>query len=829
MGNNPRQVVSQPPRPAPCTFAGMPRYIRWFDDLSLADVPAVGGKNASLGELRRELGRLDIRVPGGFAVSAEAYRRIIEDSGLRPQIASLLGGLDKTDTDLLASRAGEVRRLIEQAGIPDDIWREIADAHDRLCQMEASNSVAVRSSATAEDLPTASFAGQQESFLNIVGHEALRAACRSCFASLFTDRAVSYRIDQGFDHLKVALSIGVQRMVRSDRAASGVMFTLDTETGFRNVVLINAAYGLGENVVKGTVDPDELYVFKPTLAGGRRPILRRRIGEKQLRLVYADGAGGPPTRNEPVPEAERKRLSITDDEALELAAAGVRIEQHYSRKAGRDTPMDIEWAKDGIAGAIFIVQARPETVEARRPADVIERFVLEERGELLARGKSVGHRIGVGRARLIADPAHLESFRTGEVLVAETTTPDWEPLMKRAAAVVTERGGRTCHAAIVSRELGIPAVVGAEEATARVPAGQEITVSCAEGEDGNVYRGALRHRVEELSVGALPRPRTHIQMNVGDPSKAFLLASFPNDGIGLARIEFIINNAIQIHPMALLHPERVADRAARAKIAELTAGYASGADYFVERLAEGVGTIAAAFHPKPVVVRLSDFKSNEYAKLIGGEPFEAREENPMLGLRGAARYTHPSYAEAFALECRAMKRVREEMGLANVRLMIPFCRRVDEGERVLAELSKHGLRRGENGLEVLVMCEIPNNAIQIDAFCRLFDGISIGSNDLTQLTLGVDRDSALVAFDFDERDPGVLEMLRQAVTGARRNGRHSAICGQAPSDYPEMAAFLVGLGIDALSLNPDSVLKTTLAVLSLEGARREAASVERAA
>jgi pyruvate,water dikinase len=793
----------------------MARIIRWFDDLSLADVPIVGGKNASLGELRRELGRLDIRVPNGFAITAEAYRRVIEGAGLRPRIASLLGGLDKTDTDLLASRAGEVRRLVEEAGIPGDIWVEITDAYDRLCRMEDSDSVAVRSSATAEDLPTASFAGQQESFLNIVGHEALRAACGSCFASLFTDRAVSYRIDQGFDHLRVALSIGVQRMVRSDRAASGVMFTLDTETGFRNVVLINAAYGLGENVVKGTVDPDEYYVFKPTLGAGRRPILRRRIGEKQLRLVYSDRPEEP-TRNEPVPEAERRRLCLGDDEVLELAAAGVRIEQHYSRQAGRDTPMDVEWAKDGVSGEIFVVQARPETVEARRAADVIERFVLDERGDVLARGKSVGRRIGAGKARIIADPAHLESFRTGEVLVAETTTPDWEPVMKRAAAVVTERGGRTCHAAIVSRELGIPAVVGAEEATRRIATGQEITVSCAEGDDGYVYRGALRHHVDELAVGSLPRPRTHLQMNVGDPSKAFSLAAIPNDGVGLARIEFIINNAIQVHPMALLHPERVPDPAVRARIAAITAGYASGADYFIERLAEGVGTIAAAFHPKPVVVRLSDFKSNEYAKLVGGEPFEAHEENPMLGLRGASRYTHPSYAEAFALECRAMKRVREEMGLTNVRLMIPFCRRVEEGERVLAELAKHGLRRGEASLELLVMCEIPNNVIQIDAFCRLFDGISIGSNDLTQLTLGVDRDSALVAFDFDERDPGVLEMLRQAITGARRNGKHAAICGQAHSDYPELAASLVGLGIDALSLNPDSVLKTTLAVLEIE-------------
>lgn len=807
----------------------MTNYTRWLDEVSLADVPTVGGKNASLGELRRELGRLGIRVPAGFAVTADAYRRVVDGAGLRPRIAELLGGLDKTDTELLSARAGEVRRLIEQAGIPDDVWQEIAAAYDRLCREEGAVSVAVRSSATAEDLPGASFAGQQESFLNVAGREALRRACVLCLASLFTDRAVSYRIDQGFDHLRVALSIGVQRMVRSDRGASGVMFTLDTETGFRSVVLVNAAYGLGENVVKGTIDPDEFYVFKPTLGGGKRPILERRVGQKQLRLVYSDLPGEPSTRNERVPEAERRRLCITDDEVLELAAAAVRIEQHYSQRAGRDTPMDIEWAKDGISGKIFVVQARPETVEAQRPADEIERSVLEQRGEVLAQGRSVGRRIGAGKARIIVDPAHLESFRAGEVLVAETTTPDWEPVMKRAAAVVTERGGRTCHAAIVSRELGIPAVVGAEGATSRIAAGRDVTVSAAEGDAGYVYRGILRHHVERIQIGSSARPRTHIQMNVGDPGKAFSLAAIPNDGVGLARLEFIINNAIQIHPMALLHPERVADPEARAKIDALTAGHASGADYFVERLAEGVGMIAAAFHPKPVVVRLSDFKSNEYAKLVGGEAFESDEENPMLGLRGAARYTHPSYAEAFALECRAMKRVREEMGLANVRLMIPFCRRVDEGERVLAELARHGLRRGENGLEVYVMCEIPNNVIQIDAFCRLFDGISIGSNDLTQLTLGVDRDSALVAFDFDERDPGVLEMLRRAVEGARRNGRHVAICGQAPSDYPEIAAFLVGIGIDALSLNPDSVLETTVVVLEVERAKGRVGRDARAA
>ncbi len=809
----------------------MGNYIRWFEEITLDDVPLVGGKNASLGELWRALRPLGLRVPHGFAITADAYRRVLAVPGVRGALVDQMRGLDKRDTEDLARRGAAARSIVERAGVPDEVWREVREAYDRLRGERATASVAVRSSATAEDLPTASFAGQQESFLNVEGHDALRAACARCFASLFTDRAISYRVDQGFDHFKVALSIGVQRMVRSDLATSGVMFTLDPESGFRDVVVIDAAYGLGENVVKGSVDPDELVIFKPTLGRAPRPIVRKHLGGKHLRMVYSKEPGGVFTRNEAVSDADRGRYCLTDDEALELAAAAVKIEAHYGARAGHATPMDIEWAKDGVDGALYVVQARPETVESQRRADVLERHVLEARGEALARGTSVGQKIGVGAARVITDPAHLESFRDGEVLVAETTTPDWEPVMKRAAAVVTERGGRTCHAAIVARELGIPAVVGAEGATRLVPAGEAVTVSCAEGEVGYVYRGALAHHVDRVEVGALPRPRTRIMMNVGDPGKAFSLAALPNDGVGLARIEFVINNAIQAHPMALLHPERVSDPEARARLDALTAGYADRGEYFVDGLAQGVGTIAAAFYPKPVVVRLSDFKSNEYAKLLGGRDFEPVEENPMIGLRGASRYAHPSYAEAFALECRAMRRVREEMGLTNVSLMIPFCRRVDEAAAVLAEMEKHGLRRGENGLEVLVMCEIPNNVVQIDAFCARFDGISIGSNDLTQLTLGVDRDSALVAFDFDERDPGVLEMLRRAIEGAHRAGRHAAICGQAPSDYPEMAAFLVSLGIDALSLNPDSVLKTTLNVLELErrAARtsREAARVRR--
>ncbi|MBK6531526.1 MAG: phosphoenolpyruvate synthase [Deltaproteobacteria bacterium] len=797
----------------------MARYIRWFEEITLDDLGLVGGKNASLGEMWRSLRPLGVKIPPGFAITGDAYWSLLDVGGLRARLTELMKGLDLRDTDLLARRAGAAREIIENTALPAALWDEIRVAYDQLQHNGAPRSVAVRSSATAEDLPGASFAGQQESFLNVSGHDALRLACSRCFASLFTDRAISYRTERGFDHMKVALSIGVQRMVRSDTACAGVMFTLDTETGFRDVVLINAAWGLGENLVKGSVDPDEFYVFKPTLASAPRPILRRRLGLKQLRMIYTDAPGGVATVNVPVPEEERGRYTLTDAEVLSLARTAVAIEGHYSQRAGQPTPMDIEWAKDGPDGELFIVQARPETVEAGRSGEVLERHLLEAKGEVLVSGTSVGQKIGSGAARVIRDPTHLASFVAGEVLVADTTTPDWEPVMKRSSAIVTERGGRTCHAAIVARELGIPAIVGATGATSLIEAGAVVTVCCAEGDVGRVYRGALAHRVERVELGTMERPRTKIMMNVADPDRALSLAALPNDGVGLARIEFIINNTIRAHPMALLHPERVLDAGVRAELDALTRGYSDRGEFFVDQLAQGVGTIAAAFYPKPVVVRLSDFKSNEYASLLGGRDFEFHEENPMIGLRGASRYTHPSYAEAFALECRAMRRVREDMGLTNVELMIPFCRRVAEGERVLAEMAKHGLRRGERGLKVLVMCEIPNNVVRIDAFCALFDGISIGSNDLTQLTLGVDRDSALVAFEFDERDPGVLEMLRQAVTGARRNGKHSAICGQAPSDHPDVAAFLVELGIDALSLNPDSVLQTTLAVLEIERAQ----------
>jgi len=794
------------------------QFVRWFEEISLADLGTVGGKNASLGELTRELGRVGVRVPGGFAVTASAYHRLLDRSGVREQVASQFVGFDATDVEQLARRGNTVRECILAAGIPDDVWEEIVVAYDRLCAANHGRSdVAVRSSATAEDLPTASFAGQQESFLNVAGYASLRVACTRCYASLFTDRAISYRARNGFDPLKVALSIGVQTMVRSDLASSGVIFTLDTETGFRDVVQISAAYGLGENVVQGLVDPDEFIVFKPTLATGHRSIVRRRIGTKQQRLVYESDTIEARTRNVAVSDDERTRFCISDDDALHLARQAVLIEQHYARQARTDRPMDIEWAKDGRTGEIFIVQARPETVHARRRLDVIERYLLgEPRGPALVQGRSVGTKIATGRVRAIADPAHLAEFMPGEILVAESTAPDWEPVMKRASAIVTTRGGRTAHAAIVAREIGVPAVVGATDALDVLATGREVTVSCAEGEVGTVYDGAIPFHVEHIDVGAIERPRTKIMINLADPSQAFAWSFLPNDGVGLARMEFIVSNTIRIHPMALVHPERVHDLVAQRAIAQLTAGYSDPQEYFVRTLADGVATIAAAFHPKPVIVRMSDFKSNEYARLIGGAAFEAVEENPMIGFRGAARYAHPAYAAGFALECRAMRVVREEMGLTNLQLMIPFCRTVAEGERALAEMAKHGLVRGQAGLKILVMCEIPNNVIRIDAFAKLFDGISIGSNDLTQLVLGVDRDSQLVASEFDERDPGVLEMLRQAVRGAARNGIHSGICGQAPSDHPEIAEFLVRLGIDAISLTPDTVVQTTMRVLQIE-------------
>ena len=791
-------------------------WIRWFAETSIADIPLVGGKNASLGEMYRELASRGVQVPNGFAITAEAYWHFLKETGTDVKVRNILDRLKPDDVQSLRECGHDVRQAITAANLPADLQTSIIEAYDKLSGgPEQGLDVAVRSSATAEDLPDASFAGQQETYLNVQGRAQLLETCKRCFASLFTDRAISYRRHKGFDDFRIGLSIGVQRMVRSDLATSGVMFSIDTETGFRNAVLINAAYGLGENVVQGAVNPDEYLVFKPTLAEGYRPILQKRLGNKEFKLIY-DLGGGRMTRNVPVPTEERARFAITDNEILILARWACIIEEHYSKTRGVFTPMDMEWAKDGITGELWIVQARPETVQSQKDVNVQENYSLKEQGQVLVRGRSVGEKIGQGPVHVITHARHLEEFRTGEVLVTDKTDPDWEPTMKKAAAIVTNRGGRTCHAAIVSRELGLPAVVGTENGTEKLQNGQAVTVSCAEGDEGHVYEGRLKFEVERLDMRTAERPITKVMMNIGNPEEAFRLSFLPNDGVGLAREEFIISTYIKIHPQALLDYDRLTDIDVKREIDRLTTGYVDKPQYFVEKLAQGVATIAAAFHPKDVIVRLSDFKTNEYANLIGGRPYEPVEENPMLGFRGASRYYDDRYRDAFALECHAMKKVRDEMGLTNLKLMIPFCRTVEEGRLVLAEMSKNGLTRGENGLEVYVMCEIPSNVILAEQFAEIFDGFSIGSNDLTQLVLGVDRDSEIVAHVFDERNPAVMTMISNVIQKAQAKGRKIGICGQAPSDYPEFARFLVGQGIDSISLNPDSLLKTTSAILEME-------------
>ncbi len=796
------------------------RYIRFFKDIRIEDIPLVGGKNASLGEMYRELSPYGVKVPNGFAITGEAYRYLLDQAGAWPALHAALDGLDPTNVTDLAKRGARAREIIYGAPLPADLQTEILTAYAELRREYGETlSVAVRSSATAEDLPTASFAGQQDTYLNISGEAALLDACRRCFASLFTDRAIHYRVGQGFDHFKVALSIGVMKMVRSDKATSGVMFSLDTETGFRDVVFITASWGLGENVVQGTVDPDEFYVFKPAFLRGKKAVLRRVLGSKKIKMIYTEGDTRNSTRNVATRRHEQESFCLSDADVLTLADYAIKVERHYSQKMQANRPMDMEWAKDGTDGQLYMVQARPETVASQKKGQVLEEYILEGHGTVLVQGRAIGGRIASGPVHIISDVKHLAEFKPGEILVAETTTPDWEPVMKEAAAIVTNRGGRTCHAAIIARELGIPAVVGTDQATTTLKEGDSVTVSCAMGDIGNVYAGALPFTVRHTDLATLPRPQTQIMINLGNPEIAFQTCMLPNDGIGLARMEFIINSAIKAHPMALLHPEKVEDAHERNALAALIQGYAQPTDFFVERLSEGIGTIAAAFYPKPVVVRMSDFKTNEYASLLGGRWFEPEEDNPMLGFRGASRYAHPAYAEGFRLECLAMKRVREEMGLDNVILMLPFVRRVKEADDVLAKMAEFGLRRGENGLQIYAMCEIPNNVILIDQFAKRFDGFSIGSNDLTQLTLGVDRDSAIVAFDYDERDDGVKEMIRLAVEGCARNGIHSGLCGQAPSDYPEMAEFLVQIGIQSMSLNPDTVLATTLHVLDVEKKR----------
>jgi len=798
-------------------MAQQKRYIRWFNELTIEDIPLVGGKNASLGEMYRELIPQGINIPNGFAVTAEGYRYMLEEANAWYELHKALDGLDADDVADLVRRARKAREIIYAAPLPDLLEQQILEAYSQLQHQYGDElSVAVRSSATAEDLPTASFAGQQDTFLNIRGEQSLLEACKRCFASLFTDRAIHYRIDQGFDHFKLGLSIGIMKMVRSDLDASGVMFSLDTESGFNDVVFITGAYGLGENVVQGAVDPDEFYVHKPTFGQGFRAVLKRTLGAKKIKMVYSEGRTREPTHNVVTSEEERSRFCINDQDVLTLADYAIKIEKHYSGRAGQPRPMDMEWAKDGVDGLLYIVQARPETVVSQHNSMIVENYVLKDKADPIAVGHAVGSKIATGNAHIIEHLAQLSEFKPGDVLVADITTPDWEPVMKIASAIVTNRGGRTCHAAIIARELGVPAVIGCENATTAILNSSPVTVSCAEGDAGKVYSGILNFELKTTDLSGLKRPKTKIMLNIGNPELAFKTSFLPNDGVGLARMEFIIAEYIKAHPLALIHPERVQDKGVLDQLKRLTCNYEKPEDFFVERLSEAVATIAAAFYPKPVIVRLSDFKTNEYAALLGGKDFEFEEANPMIGFRGASRYIHPAYAEGFALECAAMKRVRDGMGLTNVILMIPFCRRVQEAERVLEAMAKHGLKRGENGLQIYVMCEIPNNVIQIDAFSQVFDGFSIGSNDLTQLTLGVDRDSAIIADDFDERDPGVKEMIRLAVKGAQRNHKHIGLCGQAPSDYPDMAEFLVEIGIDSISLNPDTVLQTTQKILETE-------------
>ncbi|HEY9734382.1 MAG TPA: phosphoenolpyruvate synthase [Drouetiella sp.] len=794
----------------------MSNYIRSFDSLALQDVQLVGGKNASLGELTQSAAASGINVPAGFVITAAAYDALLKEGNIEQELQELLTNVETTDIEQLANVSKKARNLIKRAGLPKSVEFEICQAYDSMQATHGENiEVAVRSSATAEDLPDASFAGQQESFLNIRGEKALLEACLNCFASLFTDRAISYRKDKGFGQLDVKLSIGVQKMIRSDLASSGVIFTLDPESGFRNVVLVTSAYGLGENVVAGRVDPDEFLIFKSSLATHPKPIIRKKLGTKHLRMVYTVHDARP-TKNVAVAAEEQRRFSLDESDILTLARWACTIEKLYSTKYGRETPMDIEWAKDGVTGQLYIVQARPETIHSTSQARVLHYAHLKRHGKVLLSGRAVGDKIGSGQPKVVDSIAEAEHFSYGDVLVADMTAPDWEPIMKKASAIVTNRGGRTCHAAIVSRELGVPCIVGTENATELLKSGEAITVCCAEGTTGIVYEGILPTETEEVRLDELSWTRTRILVNIGNPEHALALASLPVDGVGLAREEFIITNEVKIHPLALTRFERVTDAETRLQIEQLTHGFSSKEEYFVTKLAEGVATIAAAFYPREIVLRLSDFKTNEYASLLGGKYFEPQEENPMIGFRGASRYYDERYRDGFALECRAIKRVREDMGFANVKVMIPFCRSVKEGELVLKEMAKNGLVHGQAGLEVMVMCELPSNVFEMERFATIFDGFSIGSNDLTQLILGLDRDAQAVAHLFDERDPAVLDAIKAAIHAAHRLGRPIGICGQAPSDYPDFVEFLIENRIDSISLNEDAVLKTLLVVSAAE-------------
>jgi len=782
----------------------------WFNELGIKDVGLVGGKNASLGEMYRTLTGKGVRVPNGFAITAAAYQYFVVSTGTKKEIKSILKDLDTHNIQNLMDRGQKVREAIMAATLPSDLKQEIRKAYAKLEKEYGKNcDVAVRSSATAEDLPDASFAGQQETFLNIRGAEAVVEATKKCIASLFTNRAISYRTDKGFDHFKVSLSVGVQKMVRSDKAASGVMFSIDTESGFKDAVIINGSYGLGENIVLGRVTPDEWVVFKPTLAKGFKPIIKKALGDKKIKMIYTSDHAKP-TKNVNTTQVEHDKFCLTDKEVLELAQWAVQIEQHYKK------PMDMEWAKDGITKELYIVQARPETVASRRDTSTLETYELKKKGKVLTTGLAVGSKIGAGKTRVILDAKHMKQFKKGEVLVTDITDPDWEPIMKIASAIVTDRGGRTSHAAIVSRELGIPAIVGTGNATKKLKTGSPVTVSSAEGAEGHVYAGILPFEIKKVSLKSLRRPKTKVMMIVGSPEQAFEESFIPNDGVGLAREEFISASWIKIHPQALMNYPKLADAKAIKQIDALTVGYKDKKEYFVDKLAQGIGMIAAAFYPKTVIVRLSDFKTNEYAGLIGGKEFEPNEENPMIGWRGASRYYDPKFEPAFALEVKALKRVRETFGLTNVKVMIPICRTPEEGKKVIALMAKYGLKQHVNDLDVYVMCEVPSNVILVDEFSKIFDGFSIGSNDLTQFTLALDRDSGIVNHIANENNEAVKTLVRQAIAGAKRNKRKIGICGQAPSDFPEFAQFLVREGIDSISLQPDTVIKTTLKILEAE-------------
>lgn len=787
------------------------RNILWFSQINNKDVPKVGGKNASLGEMYSKLTRKGVAIPNGFAVTADAYDYFVTTTGVKQQIKDILKDLNTHDIHNLQTRARAVRAAIVKAEFPEDLKEDIIKAYKKLSKefKKANVDVAVRSSATAEDLPDASFAGQQDTYLNIEGPEELLDACRRCMASLFTDRAISYRSDKGFDHFKVKLSITVQKMVRSDLATSGVMFSIDTESGFRDAVLINSIYGLGEYIVQGMVNPDEYYVHKPTLAKGFRPIISKSLGEKSKKLVY-DSKSKSNVKDLPVSLKDRHVFALSDDEVLTLAKWAVKIEEHYKK------PMDMEWAKDGKTGKLYIVQARPETVRSQDDPNTLIEYEIKHSGKVVTVGASVGNKIGQGKAHIIRDAKHIDKFKKGEVLVTEMTDPDWEPIMKIAGAIVTNSGGRTCHAAIISRELGIPCVVGTKNATEAIKDKQQLTVSCAEGEKGYVYDGSVPFKVKKTNLKKVKKPKTKIMMNIGNPEMAMAQSFIPNEGVGLAREEFIISNYIRIHPLALLAYPKLKDKKAKKQIEKLTVAYKNKPEFFIDKLAQGIARISASFYPKDIIIRLSDFKSNEYASMIGGTEFEPDERNPMIGWRGASRYYSKEYLAAFELECKALVKVRKEMGLKNLKIMIPFCRTIEEGKKVLAIMAKHGLKRGVDGLEVYVMCEIPSNVILADEFSKIFDGFSIGSNDLTQLALGVDRDSELVSHVYDEKNKAVKDLIRQVIKKAKKNKRKIGICGQAPSDFPDFAQFLVEEGIDSISLTPDTVIKTSIAVNQTE-------------